>query len=171
MTESRPHIKDVRPSTTRMGALAIDIRFALDKQRQVQSAADAAAFSGPTTPGGRSNGTAQSYRHSNSGLQTLSPGVWCNGVSFTNDAQIKWNPGVHYVNRGNFNVGGAVNMTGTGVTIISTGSGNTFANATIGNGAAVTLSAPTTGTTQGLVLVGDPNAPSSTPSSFFGAGR
>jgi hypothetical protein len=121
-------------------------------------------------PGGCSNGTNQSYGHSNSGLQTLNPGVWCNGVSFTNDAQIKLNPGVYYVNGGNFNVGGAVNMTGTGVTIILTGSGSQYANATIGNGATVTLAAPTTGTTAGLAIVGDPNAPSSTPSSSFGGG-
>jgi hypothetical protein len=124
----------------------------------------------PTMPGGCSNGTNQSYGHSNSGLQTLNPGVWCNGVSFTNDAQIKLNPGVYYVNGGNFNVGGAVNMTGTGVTIILTGSGSQYANATIGNGATVTLAAPTTGTTAGLAIVGDPNAPSSTPSSSFGGG-
>jgi hypothetical protein len=79
-------------------------------------------------------------------------------------------PGFYYVNKGNFNVGGTVNMTGAGVTIILTGSSNTFANATIGDGATVILSAPTTGTTQGLALVGDPNAPSSTPSSSFGGG-
>ena len=46
--------------------------------------------------------------------------------------------------------------------------------ATIGNGATVTLAAPTTGTTQGLAFFGDPNAPSSTPSKFkqraFGGG-
>jgi Flp pilus assembly protein TadG len=122
------------------------------------------------TSGGCSNGTNKSYGHSNSGLQTLNPGVWCNGVSFTNDAQIKLNPGVYYVNGGNFNVGGAVQMTGTGVTIILTGSGSNYANATIGNGATVTLAAPTTGTTAGLAVVGDPNAPSSTPSSSFGGG-
>jgi hypothetical protein len=122
------------------------------------------------TSGGCSNGTNKSYGHSNSGLQTLNPGVWCSGVSFTNDAQIKLNPGVYYVSGGNFNVGGAVQMTGTGVTIILTGSGSNYANATIGNGATVTLSAPTTGTTAGLAVVGDPNAPSSTPSSSFGGG-
>ncbi len=33
---------------------------------------------------------------------------WCNGVSFTNDALIKLNPGVYYLNRGKFDVGGAV---------------------------------------------------------------
>lgn len=114
----------------------------------------------PALPGGCSLGTAQQYKHSNSGLQTINPGVWCNGVSFTNDANVLLNPGIYYVDRGNFNVGGAVVMNGTGVTIVLTSStGNNYANATIGNGATVTLSAPTTGTTAGLVLFGDRRAP------------
>jgi hypothetical protein len=57
---------------------------------------------------------------------------------------------------------------GTGVTIIFTGSGSNYAYATIGNGATVTLAAPTTGTTQGIAFFGDPNAPASTTSSFGG---
>jgi hypothetical protein len=120
------------------------------------------------TQGGCSNGTNKSYGHSNSGLQTLNPGVWCNGVSFTNDAQIKLNPGVYYVNGGNFNVGGAVQMSGTGVTIVLTGSGSNYANATIGNGATVTLSAPTSGATADIAFFGDRNAPASTTSNFGG---
>ena len=75
----------------------------------------------PTMPGGCSNGTNKSYGYSAS-LQTINPGVWCNGVSFGSSAQIKLNPGVYYVNGGNFNVGGAVVMNGTGVTIVLTGS-------------------------------------------------
>ena len=114
----------------------------------------------PALPGGCSNGTAKQYKHSNSGLQTVNPGVWCNGVSFTNDANVLLNPGIYYVDRGNFNVGGAVTLNGTGVTIVLTSStGTNYANATISNGATVTLSAPTTGTTAGLVLFGDRRAP------------
>jgi hypothetical protein len=110
---------------------------------------------------GCSNGTNKSYGHS-SGLQTLNPGVWCKGVSFTNDAQIKLNPGVYIVDRGNFNVGGAVVMSGTGVTIVLTSStGSSYANVTIGNGANVTLSAPTTGALAGLVFFGSRSAPAS----------
>jgi Flp pilus assembly protein TadG len=121
------------------------------------------------TSGGCSLGTGKSYGYSE-GVQTISPGTWCNGVTFGSSAKIKLNPGVYYVNGGNFNVGGAVQMTGTGVTIILTGSGSNYANATVGNGATVTLSAPTSGTTAGLAFVGDPNAPANTPSSSFGGG-
>jgi hypothetical protein len=125
-----------------------------------------------------SNGTVKNYTHSNSGLQTLNPGTWCNGVSFTNDAQIKLNPGVYYVNGGNFNVGGAVVMNGTGITIVLTGSASDgysqpYGNVSIGNGASVTLNAPTTGATAGIAFYGDPNAPWSSQASnqqTFGGG-
>jgi hypothetical protein len=123
----------------------------------------------PALPSGCSLGTGQNYKHSNSGLQTVNPGVWCSGVSFTNDANVLLNPGIYYVDRGNFNVGGAVTLNGTGVTIVLTSStGNNYANATIGNGATVTLSAPTTGATAGLVLFGDRRAPISNTSDLEG---
>jgi Flp pilus assembly protein TadG len=124
-------------------------------------------------PAGCSNGTNKSYGHSNSGLQTLKPGVWCNGVSFTNDAQIKLNPGVYYVNKGNFNVGGNVHMDGTAVTIVLTGSGSNYATVTIGNGATVNLSAPTIGITAGIAFFGDNRDPWSSQSNqqqTFGGG-
>jgi len=146
------------------------------KQNQGACAVKVDPYAGvtmPTMPGGCSNGAQKSYGHSNSGLQTLNPGVWCSGVSFTNDAQIKLNPGVYYVNGGNFNVGGNVQMTGTGVTIVLTGSASdgyspAYANVTIGNGAAITLSAPTTGATAGIAFFGDRNAPASNSNNFGG---
>ena len=129
----------------------------------------------PTMPGGCSLGTAKSYGYSAT-LQTISPGVWCNGVSFGSSAQIKLNPGVYYVKGGYFNVGGAVTMTGTGVTIVLTGSASDgystpyaeINNPGIGNGANVTLTAPTTGATAGIVFFGDRNAPASNVNIFGG---
>lgn len=123
----------------------------------------------PVLPLGCSNGTGTQYTHSNSGLQTVNPGVWCSGVSFANDANILLNPGVYYVDGGNFNVGGAVTMNGTGVTIILTShTSANYATATIANGATVTLSAPTTGTTAGIVFFGDRRAPTATTTTFGG---
>lgn len=98
------------------------------------------------------------YAH---GTWSLKPtdGMYCNGVRFTNDAIVTMAPGVYFVKGGNFNVGGAVIMNATGVTIVLTGSGSNYATVTIGNGARVTLSAPTTGATAGLAFFGDRNAP------------
>jgi hypothetical protein len=94
-------------------------------------------------------------------------------VSFTNDAEILLKTGVYYVNGGDLNVGGDVEMNGTGVTIVLTGSASDgysppYANVTISNGATVTLSAQTTGATAGILFFGDRNAPVSNSSNFGG---
>lgn len=111
----------------------------------------------------------KSYGHSNSGRQYISPGVYCNGLAFTNDAIVTMNPGVYIIDRGVFNVGGAVQLTGTGVTIFLTKStGSNYADIDIGNGANVTLIAPTSGTYAGLVFFGDRSAPVSNTNYFRG---
>jgi hypothetical protein len=110
----------------------------------------------------------KSYGHSAS-TQYISPGVYCNGLAFTNDAVVVMNPGTYFVDRGTFSVGGSVRLSGTGVTIVLTKStGSSYATVSIGNGATVTLSAPATGATAGLVFFGDRNATLSTSSSFGG---
>lgn len=110
----------------------------------------------------------KSFGH-NASRQTANPGVYCNGLAFTNDAIVTMNPGVYIIDRGTFDVGGAVKLTGTGVTIYLTKStSSSYATVNIGNGASVTLTAPTSGTYAGLVFFGDRKAASSTTSSFGG---
>ena len=112
-----------------------------------------------------------SLGHSNSGLQTISPGVYCKGLAFTNDAIVNMNPGVYIIDRGTFAVGGAVRLTGTGVTIFlttSTGKNKDYADVSIGNGAQVNLTAPTSGATAGLVFFGDRDGPLNNTSTFGG---
>jgi Flp pilus assembly protein TadG len=109
-----------------------------------------------------------SLGHSNSGLQTISPGVYCGGLAMTNDADVQMTPGTYIINGGSFAVGGNVILAGSGVTIVLTGSGTNYATAQIGNGANVTLSAPTSGTTSGMLFFQDPNAPTSGNNNFQG---
>ncbi len=110
-----------------------------------------------------------SLNHSNSGTQTLNPdGVYCGGLTMGNDAVVVMNPGVYIINGGSFNIGGAVRLSGNGVTIVLTGSGSNYATATIGNGATVTLTAPSTGATAGLVFFQNPSAPHSGTDNFQG---
>jgi hypothetical protein len=118
------------------------------------------------TYSGCANGTGKSY---STGTWTLSPGVYCNGVSFTNSANVTMNPGVYFVNQGSFNVGGAVQLSGAGVTIVLTSSTTSnYATFTISNGATITLSAPTSGATAGIVFFGDRKAPIANASSVTG---
>ncbi len=116
----------------------------------------------PTSSGCKygSPGKPLTLKHSNTGLQTLNAdGVYCGGLSMTSDAQVQMNSGVYIINGGSFSVGGDVTLNGTNVTIVLTGSGSNYATAAISNGATVTLSAPTTGATAGLVFFQDPGAP------------
>jgi Flp pilus assembly protein TadG len=115
---------------------------------------------------GCGGGTNKSYAH---GTWSLSPGVYCSNLSFTNDAVVTMSAGIYFIDRGTFSVGGNVTLTGTGVTIVLTSStGSNYAIASIGNGAVVTLSAPTTGSTAGIVFFGDRLAPASNVQNFGG---
>jgi Flp pilus assembly protein TadG len=104
-----------------------------------------------------------------SGTWTLTPGVYCNGLSAGNGGTVTMNPGVYFINQGTFSVQAGVTLTGTGVTIVLTSStGSGYATVSIANGANVTLSAPTTGATAGIVFFGDRSAPASNVQNFGG---
>ncbi|HVA63625.1 MAG TPA: hypothetical protein VNF74_07865, partial [Terriglobales bacterium] len=102
------------------------------------------------------------------GVQTLTPGLYNNGLTMGNDAVVTMTPGTYIIDGGTFTVGGDVKLTGTGVTIVLTGSGSKYATVNIGNGATVTLSAPTSGDMSGLLFFQDPDAPTSGTNNFQG---
>ncbi len=95
----------------------------------------------------------------------LSPGVWSGNVSIANGATVTMQPGVYFVNGGNFSVGGGATLTGTGVTIVLTSANGTV---TIDNGATVNLTAPTSGATAGIAFFGNPLATESNINNFAG---
>jgi hypothetical protein len=102
-------------------------------------------------------------------VQTLKPdGVYCGGLAMGNGAQVVMTPGVYIIKGGTFDIGGGITLNGAGVTIVLTGSGSDYANVSIGNGANITLSAPTSGATAGLLFFQDPNAPHSGANDFEG---
>jgi Flp pilus assembly protein TadG len=122
-----------------------------------------------TAPTGCGLGTSLNYAyHSGNPAYTLSPGVWCNGVTFGGGMTFKLNPGVYYVNAGAFDVGGGATLTGTGVTIVLTGSGTNYANVNIEGGAVLNLTAPTSGATAGIAFFGDERAPATVQNTFGG---
>jgi hypothetical protein len=134
------------------------------------AASTADPYAGVSVPGysGCVGGTGLSLGH-NASTQHLSPNVYCNGLAFTSDAHVVLNSGTYIIDRGSFSVGGAVTLTGTNVTIVLTSStGSNYATATVGNGASVSLTAPTSGTFSGVVVYGDRNAPTGGTISFTG---
>ena len=90
---------------------------------------------------------------------TLSPGVYCGGMSVNAGAVVTLNPGIYYMDQGSLSVAGNATINGAGVTIVFTGNNNNWATASIGSNANINLTAPTTGPTAGIVIFGDRNMP------------
>src|SRR5262249_61391054 len=84
----------------------------------------------------------------------LSPGVYCNGLGITANANVTLSPGTYIIDRGSFSVAGGATVSGNGVTIVLTDSGGTTpAVVSINGGATVNLSAPTSGATAGRAVI------------------
>jgi Flp pilus assembly protein TadG len=104
------------------------------------------------------------------GTSSLNPGVYCGDISVNAGATLTLNPGIYYFNGANLAVAGNATVTGSGVTLIFTGSGSNWGTATIGSNANVTLTAPTSGATQGIVMYGDRRMPVGTAFNLEGGG-
>lgn len=86
---------------------------------------------------------------SNNQAGTANPGTYCNGIALGNNAKLTMNPGV-YVLTGSkgLSLGNNSVVTGTGVMIFNTGTGAV----SLSNNATVTMSAPTSGTYNGILI-------------------
>jgi Flp pilus assembly protein TadG len=134
-------------------------------QRQGACGGNVDPYAGVTMP--TQSGCNYSNQQYGTPLPNMSPGTYCN-VSFSYGT-VTMSPGVYYINQGNFTVGGGVTLKGAGVTIVLTSStGTNYATVNIANGVNVTLSAPTSGATSGIVFFGDRNAPLTNTSTFAG---
>jgi hypothetical protein len=102
-----------------------------------------------------------------SGTVSLSPGVYCGGITIGKNDQANLAAGT-YVVRGGGVSGGSI--TGNGVTIIiANGPGNdqsAYRPMTFPQSCNVSLTAPTSGPFKGVVLFGDPAGPASGPNSL-----
>lgn len=100
------------------------------------------------------------------------PTVFCNGLTLNRGVNVVLDPGVYVVDRGVLAINGGATLTGTGVTIVLTSStGTNYPTVTINGGAVVSLSAPTTGPTQGLAFFQDRRAPGSGSNTFNGGAQ
>lgn len=91
-----------------------------------------------------------------------SPGVYCNGITLRSGVALTLNAGIYIIDRGSLNLAGGASLSGSGVTIVLTSStGANYATVSINGGATLNVSAPTTGTTAGLVFFQDRRAASS----------
>lgn len=94
---------------------------------------------------------------------TISPGVYCGGISIHSGATVKLEPGVYYLDGGDLIVNGNAGVVGNGVTLVFTAKNRkTYGTAQINGSATVQLTAPSFGPTAGIVMFGDRNIPSGT---------
>jgi len=100
---------------------------------------------------------------------TIDPGVYCNGIQLNAGAVVTMNPGIYFIDRGSLQMAGGSTLQGDGVTIILTSStGNNYADVTINGGAHLAITAPTTGPTAGIAIFGDRSMPTGTTFKFNG---
>lgn len=101
--------------------------------------------------------------NSNGKNKALTPGTcYSGGVSVQAGYTLNLDPGVYYFygSKGDLSVQGNATITGTGVTLIFTGStADGWASAGIGSNATVNLTAPTSGSTQAMVVYADRKMP------------
>ncbi|HTQ37661.1 MAG TPA: transglutaminase domain-containing protein [Pirellulales bacterium] len=82
---------------------------------------------------------------------TLSPGTYSGGIKISGSAVVTLLPGVYYLQGGGLSISGSAKLNGQGVTIYNAPKKSTDSIAIAPN-ATVTLSAPTDGTYQGIVI-------------------
>jgi Flp pilus assembly protein TadG len=108
--------------------------------------------------------------NSNGKTNSLSPGCYSGSITVNAGATLNLDPGIYYLDGANLSVAGNATITGTGVTLVFTGSGSNWGTASIGSNAIVNLTAPSTGATQGIVMYGDRKMPVGTAFNLTGGG-
>jgi hypothetical protein len=117
-----------------------------------------------------------------SGHYTISPGVYCGGISASNGTSVTFNSGTYILAGGgmSLNNGGGTD-TGTNVTFYDTtgakagysGANSAYAGINIANGVTVNFSAPTTGglnSLEGILFFQDSSIPAKSAASYFAGG-
>jgi hypothetical protein len=100
---------------------------------------------------------------------TISPGVYCGGIKLNAGANVTLNAGIYYFDGGDLTVNGGATMTGSDVTLVFTSQNKTgFGTVQINGNATISLTAPKTGATAGIVVFGDRRIPAGTAFKFNG---
>lgn len=101
---------------------------------------------------------------SGSVTKTLSPGTYCNGIVLASSANVTFQPGTYVLMGGGLNVSGSTTVKGSGVTFFNTaGLGYAYKPVIIGGTAVLSLTAPTSGSYQGLLFWQDRTIPAGQP--------
>jgi hypothetical protein len=118
----------------------------------------------PTVPSGCSHPTPTTAN----GITTYYPGNYCGGLSFGGGANAAFSPGTYFLISG-LSISGNATLTGSGVTFYNTfNSTYPYQGISMAGTGSVTLSAPTSGSFEGMLFFEDRNAPTGASSSIKG---
>jgi len=93
------------------------------------------------------------------GTATISPGVYCGGITAGGGGTLTMSSGLYIMNGGGFNNGNGATINGTGVTIYLTGQhGYTAAGMQLEGGSTTNLTAPSSGSYMGILFYQDRSA-------------
>ena len=100
---------------------------------------------------------------------TIGPGVYCGGMKLNANANVTLTAGIYYLDGGDLTVNGGATLTGSDVTLVFTSQNKTgFGTVQINGNATISLTAPKTGATAGIVVFGDRRIPAGTAFKFNG---
>jgi hypothetical protein len=89
---------------------------------------------------------------------TLSPGTYCGGIKVTSQVSLTFGAGTYVLNGGGMNITGGATLTGSNVTFFNTGQNGYSPSAiSMSGNTTFNLSAPNSGTYQGMLFVQDRN--------------
>jgi len=137
-------------------------------QTGLQAISDPLAYvQAPSTAGS----CAQTNYSINSGTVTLSQGIYCGGITVSgNSTTLNLNAGTYILMGGGLSVQGGANLVGTGVTFYNTqNSSYSYKPITFSGGSSTTLTAPTTGSLEGILFFEDRSITSSQKNAVSGA--
>jgi len=102
-------------------------------------------------------GSCDYFNWNKSGTLTLTPGVYCNGITISGGtSNMTFMPGTYILNGGGISVSGGGTINGTGVTFYNTGSSSYgYKPVSITGGTVGSLSAPTSGSMEGMLFFQD----------------
>jgi hypothetical protein len=109
-----------------------------------------AALAAPTDPGG----SCVTYSLSGSNSGTIDPGKYCS-ISVSSNAVLTMNPGIYYIDGGNFSVSGNASLDATEVMIYLEDGSSGNGNFTMSGNGTFQVSAPSSGPYQGMMIFMD----------------
>ncbi len=115
-------------------------------------------FAGMTMPT-FSSCTYVNYKKSGGGAITLNPGTYCGGISITGNHSVTFNSGMYVLYGGGMTLASNISpITGNNVTFYNSGNGTSYpyGGISLSGGGVSTLSAPTTGTYAGMLVMQNP---------------